>query len=195
MDGFFFIIWGLFFGGAPAGAVVWHLINGRFDFSMIAILPFCIIGITASCFGFKKLKKAMQLKSTLKSGADGYGYFVDMEVNPKHGLKSSTKVKFYFINSSGNKVDITTDYDYTYEEAKYFKNIQKFKIKYKDNFAAITEIPDVNAVFTLNADDQPFDENSQEYMFKCEYCGAVQEKTGKCSNCGAQITRHNKNSN
>jgi len=187
--GIFFIIWGLLFAGIPLIGIFTIIAQGENHAPIPFILIFVVIGTIVFCVGIRNFIKAYKINKLKTNGTSGKGYFICSGVGMKVNDIPKYYIKFSYKNESGELKEIKTFSTYSYDEVMFYESIKSFDIKYNKNNAVIVEPVDPTKIKQAFNNTTPQVQEAPTTYYKCEYCGNVQEKPGKCKCCGAKIDK------
>ena len=210
--GLILIFFGLVWGGVPTITILGMVFNDGAPFFVIfPMLIFTVIGTVIVVTGVKKVVLAVQLKALLHNGKDGYGNYISHSSNVRTNGVPIYYIVFTYTNDKGQVVQSKTESKYHAEEATYYSQVGKFKIKYSDKHAVISEPVDyavlhkmrsqmVNSpTYTVGTSYPQYTVTStshgtveKEVYYVCDYCGGTQNKPGKCNYCGANVSKGKK---
>ncbi|MBQ3047576.1 MAG: hypothetical protein IJD48_01000 [Clostridia bacterium] len=187
ISGIYSIIMGAFIGYMPM-----YIFKSALKANIFGILPFVsiffIVSLSLIIVGFLSVVSFIKTKYVERNGTSSIGHFVSMKSNFKKNTNGKNiSIKYYYTDNTGNQKYVTTKHIYNNAEAKYFENKKEFNIKYKGNTAIILDSPLSNTTYTYESQIGSNLSTDNKIIYTCEYCGSIQQKPGKCKNCGAQI--------
>ena len=210
--GLILMFFGLVWGGIPTFTILGLVISGEAPpFVILPMLIFTVIGSVIVITGAKKVVLAIKLKALLHNGTDGMGTYISHSSNVRNNGEPMYYIIFTYTNNQGQIVESKTETKYHAEEANYYAQVGKFKIKYSDKHAVINQPVDYAVLhkmrnqmfntptyttgtsytqYTVSSTPQATVE--KEVYYVCDYCGGTQTKPGKCNYCGANISRKRK---
>lgn len=208
-SGIFLIIFGFFFAAVPTGVALRFMSIGGGIFTPILLFfaVFIIVGLSIFISGFKMIFNHFKKKKIMEKGISTTAKFIRMGSNISNRSARYYYIVFSFLDSSGNEITYKTKNEYKIDEANYFASLGKFSIKYIDKKAVIVEEIDYHKMEQLNPESnnkgllgsllntltgKTQEIKPTEYYYICDYCGSIQDKSGKCKTCGAKIHPENK---
>lgn len=125
-----------------------------------------------------------QMKRVLQFGTETEGRFVETYSNVSINDVKMYKIVYEYDNEYGDVITRKTSSCYPYEQAMYYQNLGKFKIKYLKGKSAIVESYNAKSASELK-DKQSVPLNMRKK--RCLYCDSIVDYgENKCTNCGSK---------